>query len=576
MLRLKIGKSSNRQYLSVVYNYWDPESKQSRTKTFESIGYLDNFKDVYEDPIEHFKKYVEELNKTFVTSPNEIKVSINKRSLIDTDASNRKNLGYSTLLKIYNELNLDRFFLNCQRGCQFSYSVNDIMKLLIFQRILSPGSKRNAYLHKDKYFMNTNFNLEDIYKCLTHVNNYSDKLQVHLHKNIKEKLGFNNEIVYYDVTNYYFEIDKQDDLRKKGVSKEHRPNPIVQMGMFMDSRSIPIAYRLFKGNTNDVETLIPLVSDLRSKFNINRTIVVADKGLNSSDNIAFNTIAKNGYVFSQTIRGADRELKDYVLNQEGYKLINSNFKAKSRVYPREISVTTKDNKKKKVTIEQKQVVIYSEKYNLKAKAERQAVIEKAYDLIDNVSKYKQATSYGAAKYVKNITVDNQTGEITTSKQKPVFDIEKLREEEKYDGYYVLVTGELDKSDEQILEIYSNLWKIEECFRITKSDLNARPVYLSREDRIQAHFLICFIALTIIKILALKLDNQYSIKQIIESLNNMSYSLFEENIYIGDYSDQITLDIKEKLDIDLTRKYLTLGEIKKLFAKPKKAIQSAST
>ena len=241
------------------------------------------------------------------------------------------------------------------------------MKLLVFSRILSPASKKRTFEQKDRYFEKMDFSPDDIYRALSCLQmDLKDPLQQHIHRKTTEIYGRNAELVYYDVTNYYFEIDNQDNLRKKGVSKEHRPDPIFQMGLFTDSSGIPISYRLFPGNTNDSQTLIPVIAETKKNFGIKRTIVVADKGFNTANNIAFNTIAGNGYVFSQSVRGANKDLKNFVLDESGYSALNDGFN-KSRLYTREISVTNKEGKKTKVSMEEKQVAIYSAKYDAKAK-----------------------------------------------------------------------------------------------------------------------------------------------------------------------------------------------------------------
>jgi len=219
---------------------------------------------------------------------------------------------------------------------------------------------------------------------------------------IKLQYGRDTRLVYYDVTNYYFEIDEQDELRKKGVSKEHRPNPIVQMGLFMDTNGIPITFDLFPGNTNDCLTYRPILSRIQKEYELGKVIVVADKGMNTGDNIYYTLSAKDGYVFSMSVRGADKELKSYVLNEDGYEWYGNEYKRKSRLYPRTIKVTSSSGRKLNKTVDEKQVVFYSEKYAKRAKAERAAAIEKAIDLIKNPGKYTRSTSYGAASYVKNI------------------------------------------------------------------------------------------------------------------------------------------------------------------------------
>jgi hypothetical protein len=568
-MNLQVGKSNGRTYLTIVQGYRDPVTKKVRHKTIKSLGYLDDLAREYPDPIVHFRNVVEEMNKKIAMEKQPITINLNPEEAIVENQTNRKNIGYAALSKLYHELDLDVFFYNYSRRFKSEFNTNNIMKLLIFSRILSPGSKKKTYENKDFYFENTEFSLDDIYRCLTQVVTFKDNLKLHLHKQMKKKFGRTTDLVYYDVTNYYFEIDRQDDMKRKGVSKEHRPNPIVQMGLLMDTKGIPISYDLFPGNTNDCETLMPILDKVKRDYDVGRIIVVADKGINTADNIAFNLAKGDGYVYSQTVRGANKELKDYVLNESGYRHIGENYKIKSRLYPREIAVSNAKGGRTKVRIDEKQVIFYSADYDRRAKAEREATLLKAIDLVNNPSRYNKATSYGAAKYVKNLVFDPKTGEIITTKEKPVFDEKKLREEEKFDGYYAIVTSEWKKNDEEIIEIYRGLWRIEEAFKVTKSDLETRPVYLSRNDHIEAHFLICFTSLVIVRLLALCLDNKYSISKIVESLNKLSGTLLEENWYVFDYADEITKAIKENLGVDLSHKYLRLGDIKKILGATKR-------
>lgn len=569
-MNLQVGKSNGRTYLTIVQGYRDPVTKKVRHKTIKSLGYLDDLAKKYTDPIVHFRSVVEEMNKKIAIEKQPITINLNPEEILVENQTNRKNIGYAALSKLYHELELDVFFHNHSRAFKAEFNTNNVMKLLIFSRILSPNSKKKTYEDKDYYFEITEFSLDDIYRCLTQIVNFKDRLKLHLHRQMRSKFGRTTDLVYYDVTNYYFETDRQDEMKRKGVSKEHRPNPIVQMGLLMDTKGIPISYDLFPGNTNDCETLMPTLDKVKRDYDVGRIIVVADKGINTADNIAFNLAKGDGYVYSQTVRGANKELKDYVLDESGYIHIGDNYKIKSRLYPREIAVSNSKGSRTKVRIDEKQVIFYSADYDRRAKAERATTLSKALDLVNNPSRYNRATSYGAAKYVKNLVFDPKTGEIVTTKQKPVFDESKLREEEKFDGYYAIVTSEWKKSDDEIIEIYRGLWKIEDAFKVTKSDLETRPVYLSRNDHIEAHFLICFTSLVIVRLLALCLDNKYSIPKIVESLNKSSGTLLEENWYVFDYADEITKAITEKLGVDLSHKYLRLGDIRKILGSTKKS------
>jgi transposase len=387
---------------------------------------------------------------------------------------------------------------------------------------------------------------------------------------IKRLYGRDTSLVYYDVTNYYFETDDlDDDFKKKGISKEHRPNPIVQLGLFMDNNGIPITYQLFPGNTNDCLTFRPNLKKIKMDYDLGKVVVVSDKGMTTGDNIWYTLSAKDGYVFSMSVRGADKELKDYVLNNDGYEWLGTEYKRKSRRYPRTIQVTATNGRKMKKAVNEKQVVFYSEKYDKRAKAERAAALAKAHDLANNPGKYTRATSYGASKYIKKIDFDKETGEILKATSSLEINEEKLREEEALDGYYVIVTSEMNETDDRIIEMYRGLWRIEESFKVTKSDLEARPVYVSTKDHIEAHFLTCFVSLVIARILEMKLEHKYSITKLLETLKKAECSYAQQNYYLFNYYDDVLADIGNVLGIDYSKRIRTLGEIKKILAYTKK-------
>jgi transposase len=558
------NKKTGRTYLAVVEGYRDVVAKYSRTKTIQKLGYLDELQKDYPDPIAHFTAVAREM--TAQKPPQKVSVELNVAMQIDSK-NVCKCIGYAPLLQIYHELNLHKFWNNRARNLNVAYSLNDIMKLLVFSRILDPTSKKKTFENKDRFFEHSNFSLNDVYRSLTQFSKYIEACLRHINENISSR---NTDVIYYDVTNYYFEIDKADNLRKKGFSKEHRPDPIVQMGLFMDSDGIPISYKLYPGNTNDCETLRPGLAEIKRNSDFGRVIVVADKGINSQKNIVFNLLQGDGYVYSQTVRAGHKELKDFVLDESDYRQIGEGYKIKSRVYPREINVKDIYGNKKTVRIDEKQVVFYSQKYADRTKSDRAAAVAKAHDLVSSPSKYNRATSMGAAKYITNLEFDSKTGEILTVKNKPFFDEKKLHEEEKWDGYYAIVTSELDKSDEEIIGIYRGLWQIEETFKVTKTELEARPVYLSREDRIESHFLICFIALTILRLLQKRLQNRFSTHKIAESLLKTNCVHLQENYYLLSYRNEVTDALKADMQLDLTHKFMTLGQLKNIFANSKKS------
>lgn len=568
-LRKAYNKKTRRTYLSIVHNYRDKTTKTTRSVIIKSLGYLDELEKDYEDPIAYFTAEAKHLNKQRLEETTPLTFTFQKNSLIPTNSINRKNFGYAAYSKIYHELSIHTFLSNRQRHTKEEYNANNIMKMLVFSRLTTPASKKKSYENRSHFFEKDNYSLDDVYRCLTFLNKHKDNLQLWINDKIQDLYNRDSSIVYYDVTNYYFETDKIDDFKKKGVSKEHRPNPIVQMGLFMDNNGIPITYQLFPGNTNDCLTYRPNLSRIKKDYALGKVVIVADKGMTTGDNIWYTLSAGDGYVFSMSVRGANKELKDYVKNENGYEWLSKEYKRKSRLYPRTINVTTSTGKKMKKTVDEKQVVFYSEKYAKRAKAERDIAIAKAQDLIANPGKYTRATSYGAAGYIKNINFDKKTGEILTTGKVLALDIDKLKEEEALDGYYVIITSEYKESSDRIIDMYRGLWKIEESFRVTKSDLEARPVYVSREDHIQAHFLTCFVCLVIARIIEMKLEHKYSITRILESLSKAECSHVGQNYYLFDYYDEVLKTIGNKLEIDFSKQILSLKEIKKILGNTKK-------
>lgn len=569
----KSKQKSGRIQLSIAEGYYDKSTKRTKTVNVKTLGYLDVLEKDYEDPIAFFTAEVARMNEAKAQENMPVTFRIDIRDTLTAGAGSRRNFGYAAFSKIYHELAIDEFVSNRQRYTKAEFSHNSILKLLVYSRLLCPASKKSTFENRDAFFDKFDFSLLDIYRSLGFFKKYKNALMLWIHEHIRAEYGRDTSLVYYDVTNYYFEIDKADEMRRKGVSKEHRPDPIVQMGLFMDTEGIPIYYGLFSGNTPDKQTLIPMMGKLLDHYSLGRIIVVADRGIITGDNIAQTLLDGNGYVFSYSVRGAAKDFKEYVLDQTGYRTNGSRdgFMIKSRVTPRMIHVTNVlTGKKEETEVDEKQVVFYSPKYAQKAKRDRSEAVAKARQYVKEPSKYNHALNYGASKYICNLKVDRDTGEIL-EEAKPYlcFDEERLKEEEKYDGYYAIVTSELEEPDEKVIGIYRGLWKIEESFKVTKSDIEARPVYLSRKDRIDAHFLTCFIALVLERILEKKLDHRHSTSAILESLRKCSCSHVEENYYLFDHYDDVLKDIGTVTGIDFSRKYMRLGEIRKAIGETKK-------
>ena len=579
-------------YLSFVQGYRD-ENGKVKQKTIEKIGYLEDLKKIYDDPIKHFKEIAKQRTNEQIT---ELVIKNLNTQTLNMDEDNQKNLGYIILKKIYQELGIKNFLDTKQKNLKIDYKLNDIFSLLIFSRLLSPASKKETYENKNTYFENFNFSEDDMYRSLSYFKNYKEELELLLWNNTKEKYKRDTTQTYYDCTNYYFEIEYNDEdifddkgnlikkgYRKRGPEKNRRPDPIIEMGLLMDSTGLPIAYNLFPGNESEKLSLVPEIDRLKNKFKFERTIVVADRGLNCSDNIIKisgtsleMSLKKNGYVYGQSVRGADKEFKEWVLsgNYITDKIKEDNieitFTHKSRIYPKTMYVIREDKGKtkngnpikEKITVDQKQMVYFSQKYADKQKHDRDMMVEKAKDLVSNPFKYNKSTSYGAANYVKNLKFLKSTGEIADTSNL-LIDEEKIKEEEKYDGYYSIVTSEENLSDIEIRNIYRGLAKIENTFKVTKSNLESRPVYVWTPEHIEAHFLTCFISLVIIRLLENKLENKYSTKKIIEALKNFTSSHIEHDIYKQNNYNEIIKQFSEIYNLNLEKKYRTLSEIKKI-------------
>ena len=590
-LFLKTAKYKNgKTYLSIVDGYRvDGKVKQ---KVYKKIGYLEDLEKQFDDPISHFKKEVEILKKQFISKITTT-FDINQDNTFEDDTF---NIGYAYLKTIFKELDINSVLKNKQYSSNIEYSLSKACELLTYSRILDPGSIKYTYEHKNQFFEPFDLSLDDLYRCLNPLLDCKEDIFKTIWENTKEEYHRDASTSYYDCTNYYFEIEYDDEdiknedgeiikkgLRKRGPEKNHRPDPIVEMGLLLDKQGFPISYNLFSGNTSEKETLIPEIHNIKRRHNIDKVIVVADRGLNCSDNmikmagIDLDKENRDGYVYGQSVRGADQEFKNWILSgdykidkiidDEGNEII---FKHKSRIYPKKMYITRDDkgltksgNKKKQsITVDQKQMVYYSQKYADKQKRDRQIVIEKAKDLIKNPGAYTRATSYGAAGYINNIKFDKETGVVSNGSELSL-NIEKITEDEKLDGYYSIVTSEENLSDLELRNIYKGLSKIEETFKITKSEFNARPINVRLEDHIEAHFLICFIALVIIRILQDKINNKYTIKNLLENMKKFKCTHETGNLYkfIG-YKPEIQY-LNRKFGLNMDKKYDTRENIKKI-------------
>ena len=588
-------------YLAIQESYYDSSKKQSRTRTIESIGYLDNLRKEYEDPIAFFSQKAaamtaekkKEKSKTIVIDGSE---------KMDTNTDDILNVGYGILKHLYKELELDKFWNWKSRNLSVEFSVDQIFRLLVFSRILCPASKKGTFDNQNFYFEDFgDFSLDDIYHALDIICKNNEALQKWIFDHSEKLYDRDLSVSYFDCTNYYFDIGRSDmdsfdekgncvdkegnivdaKYRKRGPEKNHRPDPIVEMGLLMDRNGIPLAFDLFTGNESEKVHMRPIINRIKQDFSNTRIIFVADRGLNTSDNIYYlngdnkcDVNQRDGYVYGQSVRGADAEFRNWVL-ASGYKKDTVKtedgkeifFIHKSRIYPKELHVNvTKPGQrkpgKKTVKVDQKQMVYYSEKYAKKQKADREVMIERAKDLIKHPKKYDRVTSAGSAAYILNIAFDKSTGEIVDGKNLEL-NLTKVREEAKYDGYYSIVTSELNMSDFEMRDVYHGLSKIEETFKISKTEFSSRPIFVRTNEHIDAHFATCFTSLVLIRLLQAKLGNRYPAGKIIESLKKYCCVPLDANNYKFTYFDEILKTCGNAFNLELDNRYRTRQQIQRI-------------
>lgn len=572
-LRLQ-KKDDGRVYASIVRSYRD--GKMTRAKVYRTIGYLDPTLPGYDEEISELRKLAGEMEALYQEENAPVTLEFSKKKKVDKKTVNRKNIGYAVLSDKYHTLEIDKFIAARAKRRSFDSNMNAIFRLLVYERCLNPGSKNSDFDNRDWYFETSDFTLKDVYRSLDFFTAHKDAMIARMNKRIGETRKRNTTEVYYDTTNYYFEIDEDDldvidgdtgelteGLRKRGVSKEHRKSPIVSMGLLMDADGLPIRYELFPGNKNDCETALPVLKKVKKEYKLGRIIMVADKGINCSDNIAACTLDGNGYVFSQSVKKSDKDLKDWVLSDEGYATSDA-FKCKSRQGYKTVYITGEDGKAEEVELDVKYVAFWSADYDARAKAQRARVLEKSKKIASSKAKYDHAKSYGAARYVKETVFDVTTGEI--KKTLLEIDEEAIAEDEKYDGYYLIITSETKKSEGEIIDIYRGLWRIEESFKVTKSQLEDRPVRVWTPEHIEAHFLVCYVALVIIRLIQLDFDYRYSAGKILGELKALQCSHLKDNVWHFDYRTDLSDELCENAGVTFNLEIMTLKEIKGELAK----------
>lgn len=575
-MRLRITKCKNTDIFYVIKTVY--VNGKQKTKTVERIGNTNEVKQKSngEDPYVWAKKYVNELNKKEQEGTREILIKKSQIQLIDKDKQNLFNCGYFFLEKIYYALQLDKICERITDKYQFKYDLNSILSRLIYGRIIFPSSKLAVNELSKKFIEQPDFELQHIYRALEVISKENDFIQSELYKNSLKISKRNTGVLYYDCTNYFFEIEEASGIRQYGPSKEHRPNPITQMGLFMDGDGIPLAFDITAGNTNEQGTLTPLEKKILKDFELSKFIVCTDAGLASNDNRKFNNKEDRAFITTQSIKKLKKHLKDWALDPKDWSVVGDTKKYDiSKLEETEESKTLNYNKtfykKRWITengLEQALIVTYSLKYKNYQQKIRNAQIERARKAIQNKNiKIDKCNQNDYKRFIlkTNVTDDGEVAEnkLFTINQKTI------AEEEKYDGLYGVCTN-LEDNVEEIIKVNHRRWEIEESFRIMKSEFKARPVYLSRDDRIQAHFATCFIALLIHRLLEKKIEEKYTCEEIINCLREMNLMYVGEEGYIPAYTrTDLTDELHEKYGFRTDYEITTEKKIKKILKELKK-------
>lgn len=541
-------------YLKEGYRDKDGKVKHRNLKFY---GFLDDLEK--EDPNVLQKLKVQ--SKT--ASKSESSLQTLKIDLLEAKYQTKPalNYGYVFLESIYHQLNISSFIETYKKDKAFKYDLDSILKLLVFSRALNPESKKRTFEHKGNYFFEMkDFSLDDIYRSLDHLTEMKDDLMVHLNQELTTQGLRDASLVFYDVTNYYFESVEFDGFRERGVSKENRETGIVQMGLFIDNNGLPITYELFPGNTHDLATMRPILEKIKKQFNLGKLTIVADKGNNSAQNLSMIESYGDDYIISQRIRNRGNTYSSIVLDQEDY-IYNQDktFKYKLVAFDKEVKLEDGSVK----VIPEHLMCFWSKDEELYQRAKRGLLDDKIQKFLNEPSLLNASNSFGIKKYFKKVKIDPKTGEVLKGKDTYVFNKEKYERDLALDGYYTIVTNNLELHPFDIIKHYRQLSKIEESFKVTKSDLEGRPIYVWKESHIKGHFLTCYLALLTYRILQMKLDNKYPVHQIKEALNSAKTVLLEQNIYLLLDQDEVFKKITDQYQVNLDLNYIRLEDLRKI-------------
>lgn len=566
LMRLSVSRSKNAASLYVIESTYINGVHSS--KIVEKLGTYDELKKKLggQDPYEWAKEYIAELNKLDKENKRKVLVPYSPNKLIPKGEQRSFNGGYLFLQKIYHQLKLDEICNNISDRHKFSFDLNQILSRLLYGRILFPASKLSTFRLSGCFLEQPTFDLQHVYRALEVIAQESDFIQAEVYKNSRSVQQRNAGILFYDCTNYFFEIEQADGDKQYGYSKEHRPNPIVQMGLFIDNDGLPLSFGIFPGNTNEQVTLKPLEKKILRDFELSKIVVCTDAGLASTDNRKFNDKQGRAFITTQSVKKLKKHLKEWALAPDGWRIVG-----KKKLYDLSSLDGTEDKenvyyKERWINedgLEQRMIVTFSPKYRDYQRRIREAQIDRAKKLIStNPTKFKKANQNDYKRFVKKMSV-TKDGEVA-GKEIYTIDNALIAGEEVYDGFYGVCTN-LDDDVSAIIAVNRRRWQIEECFRIMKSEFKARPVYLSRDDRIKAHFTTCFLALLIYRILEKKLEDKYTCSEIIDGLVDMNFFELKGEGYSPsytrtDFTDSLHDAFGFRTDYEIT----TSSQMKKIF------------
>ncbi|GAB2322328.1 IS1634 family transposase [Alkalibacterium sp. s-m-28] len=539
-MRIKKNKSKHSTSYSVIESYRDRNGR-STTRVVESLGNEEEIRKKHPgvDPNEWAHAYVQKLTEEKKKNASQIIAKYNPTKQIPLHKRHSYNIGYLFLQKIYHELKFDKLCQQIQKENHFTFDLNEILSRLLYMRILHPTSKRGTLEQAKELLEPHSIEPQHIYRALDVLEKNIDRIQETAYKNSVSIVDRQTEVLYYDCTNFFFEIEEADGLKQYGMSKENRPNPIVQMGLFMDGNGLPLAYNLNPGNTNEQPTLKPLQKRIMKDFDLSKMIVITDAGLSSADNRKYNTLGQRGFVTTQSIKMLPKHLKAFALDKTGWKLTHTTGKNRLKEYdlstldPKKYAENTfyKERWINEKGLEQRLIITFSFKYQSYHQKIREGQIERALKKIDNPSQLKKKRANDPNRFIESVSF-TKNGEVA-KKTHYTLNSEQIEKEAQYDGLYGVCTN-VHSTPEEIVAINQRRWEIEETFRIMKSEMKSRPVYLQKDERIQAHFLTCFLSLLIFRILEKKLGETFTCPEIIETLKKMRVYDAKGHGYIPTY------------------------------------------